>query len=128
MKTMKSNFKSVPLAIVVTTLLCGSWLAAQAQTVTNKDLLQESPKAQVQAESRSQKDIQGAVQARKVKLYFKTSPARTGGIVTSAAKADNPLQLINPFAPASYGTGGANVIVDAEGKRPAGLALLVMRY
>lgn len=31
--------------------------------------------------------------------------SRTGGVIGRATRADNPLQLINPFAPARYGSG-----------------------
>ncbi len=31
--------------------------------------------------------------------------SRTGGVVARVQRADNPLQLINPFAPLRYGTG-----------------------
>jgi hypothetical protein len=42
-----------------------------------------------------------------------TSPAITySGVLVQAVKTDNPLQLINPFAPARYGNGGDNVDHD----------------
>lgn len=31
--------------------------------------------------------------------------SRTGGVIGRVSRADNPLQLINPFAPLRYGTG-----------------------
>lgn len=31
--------------------------------------------------------------------------SRTGGVIGRVTRADNPLQLINPFAPARYGSG-----------------------
>jgi hypothetical protein len=34
------------------------------------------------------------------------------GVFPQAGKADNPLQLINPFAPASYGDGSNNAYID----------------
>jgi len=34
------------------------------------------------------------------------------GVIPSASRADNPLQILNPFAPAKYGTSEDNVSLD----------------
>jgi hypothetical protein len=38
--------------------------------------------------------------------------SRTGGVVPRALRSGNPLQLINPFAPAKYGN-GTNMTMNA---------------
>jgi hypothetical protein len=36
------------------------------------------------------------------------------GVIPRAIRGGNPLQMINPFAPAKYGTAGENVSVDPD--------------
>lgn len=50
------------------------------------------------------------------------------GIAVQAVKARNPLQLINPFAPAEYGSGGQNLVPgrDEITGRPTGLSILTV--
>jgi hypothetical protein len=50
------------------------------------------------------------------------------GALVQVYKADNPLQLINPFAPASYGSGHANLSIDPVTKKPGGIALLSINF
>ena len=40
--------------------------------------------------------------------------SRTGGVVPRALRSGNPLQLINPFAPAKYGNGTNMTMSAAE--------------
>ncbi len=58
--------------------------------------------------------------------------SRTGGVVPRALRSGNPLQLINPFAPAKYGN-GTNMTMSAgepgsslPGERP--IAIKVFSY
>ncbi len=44
--------------------------------------------------------------------------SRTGGVVPRAIRSGNPLQLINPFAPAKYGN-GTNMTTTATGQGSA---------
>jgi hypothetical protein len=44
--------------------------------------------------------------------------SRTGGVVPRAIRSGNPLQLINPFAPAKYGN-GSNMTSSANGQGSA---------
>jgi hypothetical protein len=41
--------------------------------------------------------------------------SRTGGVVPRAIRSGNPLQLINPFAPAKYGN-GSNMTTQSTGQ------------
>jgi len=43
-------------------------------------------------------------------------------------KTDNPLQLINPFAPARYGSGFSNLRIDPATGRAQGISLLTIGY
>jgi len=63
-------------------------------------------------------------------------PAPTGlrkkatysGVLVQVTKTDNPLQLINPFAPARYGSGFSNLRVDPVTGRAQGISLLTIGY
>jgi hypothetical protein len=50
------------------------------------------------------------------------------GALVQVYKTDNPLQLINPFAPASYGSGYANLSIDLITKKPQGIALFSVNF
>ena len=50
------------------------------------------------------------------------------GIAVQTAKSRNPLQMINPFAPASYGSGVANTVPDARSGRADGLKVFAIGF
>ena|ERR1700677_4844621 len=50
------------------------------------------------------------------------------GILIQATKTDNPLQLINPFAPASYGNGADNLDRDIITGKDTGLKFFSINY
>jgi hypothetical protein len=50
------------------------------------------------------------------------------GIVVEAVKIDNPLQLINPFAPASYGSAEDNTVRDPLTGKASGLKVFAIRF
>lgn len=50
------------------------------------------------------------------------------GALVQVYKADNPLQLINPFAPAKYGSGYANLSIDPITRKPQGIALFSVNF
>ena len=50
------------------------------------------------------------------------------GIIPQAIKTDNPLQLINPFAPMSYGNGADNLDRDIVTGRPNGLKFFSLGF
>jgi hypothetical protein len=57
------------------------------------------------------------------------NPAVTySGIIPQVIKTDNPLQLINPFAPASYGNAADNLDRDIITGRPNGLKFFSMGF
>ena len=50
------------------------------------------------------------------------------GIAIEAARSRNPLQLINPFAPAEYGRAEDNLLRDPITGRPAGLKVFGFQF
>lgn len=57
------------------------------------------------------------------------NPAVTfSGIIPQAVKTRNPLQLINPFAPASYGNAADNLDRDIITGRPNGLKFFSLGF
>jgi len=50
------------------------------------------------------------------------------GIAVQAVKAENPLQLINPAAPAEYGSAEDNLVREPTGGKPAGLKLFAISF
>lgn len=50
------------------------------------------------------------------------------GIAIQAAKTPNPLQLLNPTAPADYGPAEANVVRDPITRRVSGLKIFSLRF
>ena len=54
--------------------------------------------------------------------------ATYSGVLVQLTKTDNPLQLINPFAPARYGSGFSNLSIDPVTGRSQGISLLAIRY
>jgi hypothetical protein len=69
-------------------------------------------------------------------IYFQTSTLNKAfgigvnytGVLPQLRKADNPLQLINPFAPARYGNAFDNVSVNPLTGRPEGIVLFAIRF
>ena len=73
------------------------------------------------------KESMGAVRIEKPNQI--TRQKRTySGIAVQVVKARNPLQLINPFAPAEYGSGEQNLVPghDEITGRPTGLSILTV--
>ena len=50
------------------------------------------------------------------------------GIAVEAVKTDNPLQLINPFAPERYGDAEDNVVRDPITNRVSGLKIFSIQF
>lgn len=50
------------------------------------------------------------------------------GIAVAAFKTDNPLQLVNPLAPAKYGSGMDNVLHDLKTGGPSEWKLFQIRF
>lgn len=50
------------------------------------------------------------------------------GILVQAARSANPLQLLNPWAPESAGSGEQNLVRDVVTGAPAGLKLIAINF
>ncbi len=50
------------------------------------------------------------------------------GILVEAAKVDNPLQLLNPAAPAEYGEAEDNLLRDPITRKASGLKFLSIQF
>ena len=50
------------------------------------------------------------------------------GAVIKAAKADNPLQLVNPLAPARYGYGEASLSLEPITRETRGIILFNLSF
>lgn len=50
------------------------------------------------------------------------------GIAVQLIRAEQPLQVLNPLAPKSYGTGEQNVIFDMFGRNPVGLKFFSFNF
>jgi hypothetical protein len=50
------------------------------------------------------------------------------GIIVGALKADNRLQLINPFASVEYGWAEDNLVRDPITQRPSGLKIFSIKF
>ncbi len=50
------------------------------------------------------------------------------GIAVQLVRAEQPLQLVNPLAPKSYGTGENNLIFDVFTRQPVGLKLFSFNF
>ena len=50
------------------------------------------------------------------------------GIAVQLFRAPNPLQLLNPWAPAAYGPSEQNLVFDPITKRPAGLKFFAITF
>jgi hypothetical protein len=51
-----------------------------------------------------------------------------GGVVPMIREAENPWHLINPFAPAAYGSGFDNLSLNPHTARPEGIHLFLVRF
>lgn len=60
--------------------------------------------------------------------YFIRKRATYQGTVPRASRSKNRWQMINPFAPASHGSGWDNVAVDPNTGRAAGVAVFSIRF
>ena len=67
--------------------------------------------------------VAGAVRSRKL-----SERITVGGVVGEMIKSDHPLQLFNPFAPASYGNGEDVLTYDPHTKQATGISLFTVRF
>jgi hypothetical protein len=69
-----------------------------------------------------------AEQLESMVIYESSLANRVIGVLPQIRRADNPLHLINPLAPASYGNGYDNVVYDPHTGRAEGIILLGIKF
>jgi hypothetical protein len=67
-------------------------------------------------------------QAREAQRSVALSPHKVSGVIPRAIAGGNPLQMLNPFAPAQYGTAAESVSVDPDVPRIDGIKLLSISF
>jgi hypothetical protein len=90
------------------------------------------------ASAKSHESPQSIVTAPSTETLINLKPAKPNeiaagritlsGIVVEAVKIDKPLQLINPFAPTSYGSAEDNTVRDPITGRASGLKVFAIRF
>jgi hypothetical protein len=68
-----------------------------------------------------------AFQATMLQRLFGVN-ATVEGALPQTLKADNPLQMINPFAPMEYGNGYDTVVLDPQRKKASGLSIISIKF
>ncbi len=111
MKTFTKLFVAVLVSTVVARGQDAVSVVSKDTHVTTSD--REKPAPTVQVESPRQ------IMGKKFKY---------DGALVKLTKADNPLQMISPFAPARYGSGFDNLVRDPIDGRGAGISLISIKF
>ena len=89
----------------------------------------ESQLDAVPASERMQPTTVLQVQSPDVNNYnLKAEERIYSGIAVQLIRAPQPLQLINPLAPKSYGSGQENLVLDTRDRRPVGLKFFSINF
>lgn len=121
--SMKTSLLFLPLALFTASLV------AQTTPVTN------APAQSQQADLR--REIPGLTTEQLVSLVnLQTSTAgrilglnlQADGALPQLLRARNPIHILNPFAPASYGNGFDNLSYDPRTRRGEGIAFLRIKF
>ena len=120
---MKTSLLFLPLALATASLPAQSTAPTNAPPPsTQADLRRETPSLTIE-QLVSLVDFQTAIAGRILGLKLQAD-----GALPQLLRADNPLHLINPFAPSSYGNGFDNVSYDPRTRRGEGIAFLRIKF
>ena len=125
--------KTLPLLVTVAAgLLTVSGLQAQTDQVTTtarRSRSRVAATASVNSRSSTRLEAQRRA-AQRAAVGTTVAPARIDGSVVRAARSGNPLQMVNPAAPAEYGDGRdvTRHEVDDPYQRPQGLKLFAVEF
>ncbi len=110
--------KTLPLIV---TLAAGLFAVSGLQAQTSS--------ATISARNNARLNAQRRTTTRAANATVRVGP-RTDGSVVRAARSGNPLQMINPAAPAEYGDGRdvTRHEVDDPFQRPQGLKLFAVEF
>ncbi len=116
---MRDNTSYMKTLLILLTVLTAGTLAAQppkpADHTAKTELLPSGHESLIVVKPESANAIAG----RKV-VY--------SGVAVQIAKTKNPLQLINPFAPAEYGSGHENLDRDIITGKPTGFKFISISF
>ena len=120
---MKTSLLLLSLALATASLSAQTTPATNAPSPSHQaDLRREVPSLTTE-QLVSLVDFQTAIASRILGLNLQAD-----GALPQLLRADNPLHLINPFAPASYGNGFDNVSYDPRTRRGEGVAFLRIKF
>ena len=102
--------------------------AAQAQTASNTS--QRNSRAAANGTISRTNSRSFTQQQRAAQTTFTTPAGRIDGVVARALRSNDPVQLLNPAAPATYGTGRdvTRHEVDDPYQRPQGIKLVTIEF
>ena len=120
---MKTSLLFLPLAFATASLSAQTTPATNAPTPPSQADLQRETPSLTTAQLISLVNFQTAIAGRILGLNLQAD-----GALPQLLRADNPLQLFNPFAPARYGSGFDNVSYDPRTRRGEGLAFLRIKF
>ena len=120
---MKTSLLFLPLAFATASLSAQSTPATNAPSPSHQaDLRRETPRLTA-AQLVALVDFQTAIAGRILGLNLQAE-----GALPQLLRADHPLQIFSPFAPASYGNGFDNVSYDPRTRRGEGVAFLRIKF
>ena len=111
-------------ASILLILAIGCWFALGQEEATDQTEGDEKGLSEV---SRQQLELAVEQQSVLLNRLFGVN-VQTTGVVPMALKARNPLQLINPLAPAEYGNGFDNTTEDPQSGRPKGISIFGIKF
>ena len=120
---MKNSLLFLPLALATASLSAQTAPGTNAPAPTNQaDLHRETPSLTT-GQLISLVNFQTAIAGRILGLNLQAD-----GAMPQLLRADNPLQIFSPFAPARYGNGYDNVSYDPRTRRGEGIAFLRIKF
>jgi hypothetical protein len=108
-------------ALVLLIALAAS--GAAAQTTTNS-----SSAAAIQTSTPRRAPADQALTKPSQPIQIVSGSFSYSGIAVQAVKVSHPLQLVNPFAPAEYGSGEVNLSRDIITGKPSGLKVFSIKF
>lgn len=120
---MKNSLLILLLALATARLSAQTAPDTNAPTPPNQAGLQKQTSSLTPEQLVSLVNFQTATTGRILGLKLQAD-----GVLPQLLRAENPLQIFNPFAPASYGDGYDNVSYDPRTRRGEGIAFLRIKF
>ena len=120
---MKTSLLFLPLAFATASLSAQTTPTNNAPPPTKQaDLRREAPSL-TNEQLVSLVNFQTAIAGRILGFNLQAE-----GALPQLLRANNPMQILSPFAPASYGSGYDNVSYDPRTRRGEGIAFLRIKF